>query len=125
MNITNNELKKMVDESGANELIYRAYAFENDENLSEIDYLIRETEWVLEDYTEDTGHCAYDEYMDAKYLLRKTKNGSCITYDIETFKPFYWCTEEAIRQAKALVQEVKDTRKLLKALRRYKEKKGE
>jgi len=118
MNITNKKIQDLIDKSGAYELGFRVREYINDEGMNELDWVIRECEWVLEDYTEDTGHIAHDEYLWAKNLLRKSKNGTRIVYSLETFQPFEEYSPENIELAKRTVQEVKDTKKLLKQLQK-------
>lgn len=85
--------------------------------LSDLEYLIREAEWVLEDFTEDTGHCLHDAYIDAKYLIKRTKDGKRRPIDISTMSVMAGFRDADIQRARNLLSEVRRTRAFIRKLR--------
>lgn len=120
MELLNRELADMLDRSCAWELrlrIAHACSEDVDEDLSELDWLIEEADFVIEDFVCDTGSCLHDDYLWAKRLLKKTEDGKCIPISIETFRPLEGYTPDDISMARRVLKEVKDTKKLVRKLR--------
>lgn len=129
MKLTDTELLNVLDRPHLCEIKYRIANsdIEDMEDLSELEFVSREAEWVLDDYTEDTGHILHDDYLWAKRLLKKTDNGKKIPLLI-VFEPTFQIkvqdgySEADILCAKNIVEEVKATRSLVKQLQKIKNK---
>ena len=117
------ELLKMAREYDLPELEYRLSEYWDDdereqEELTNVQYAIREAEWVVEDIEEDNGHCLHDEWLDAKALLRRTKNGKVRPLDMGTWKIKEGYRDEDIERARDIIDEPKRTKKFIRKLRR-------
>lgn len=119
--MTRETLMSILAEANLPELEYRADEYWNEderirEGLTEIQYLKREAEWVVEDYTEDTGHFLHDEWKAAKALIRRTKNGTRIPISTATFRPLDGYTPDEIQRARDIIDEVNRTKAFIRKL---------
>lgn len=122
MKLLNRDLEDMLERSQAWELMSRVEnsCTEDMEDLSELDWLIEEASFVLEDFVCDTGSCLHDDYLWSKHLLKKTENGKCIPISIETFEPLKGYAPDDIEGARSVLKEVDSTRKFIHKLRNLK-----
>ena len=109
------EILAEVRRQGMNELAYRIETYWDEderkrEGLTDAEYIIREAEFVVEDYTEDTGHCMHDEWKWAKWLLRRTSNGKRRPIDLATMSIKEGFTDADIERARGILEEVKRTK---------------
>ena len=122
MIIKDEALKKQVEKARCYELEYRLDNFLDDdaEGLTEKEAVIRELEWVIEDFEEDAGHCLHDELLEARRLLKESRYGKRMRIDVNlrdgTMKPRY--TAYQIQQAKDLVNEYQRSKRLLERLKK-------
>lgn len=111
MELNYENLEKMVKKANLPELEYRMSEYWSEEvregeELTEAEYLLREAEYLLEDFDADTGHCLHDELLRARWLLRRTKNGKVIPIDPNRgFRPKEGYEPKDIENAKNLVAE--------------------
>lgn len=106
----------------ARTLIGRVQNIEDYEGLTDDEYILREAEWVVEDFTEDTGHDLHDEYNLAKRALKATKNGKQykMTMDINMRNIHYkGYTPWDVARAREVLDEVKTTKEFIKEARKW------
>lgn len=117
MELKNAELAAMVEAANINELDYRVYITEDTEGMPEKEWLEREVQWIIEDFSEDNGHSLYDELRWAKKVLKRTDNGRIIPISIENgFRPIEGFAPKDIEYAKFLVNEYKAIKAFQKKL---------
>ena len=123
MKLKNKELQKMINKANLYELENRLeYLTTEDmdkEGYTEEGYVLREVEWIIEDF-EDEAHCLNDELTEARYKLRRTNNGKRIPIDIyRGFKPQYGYDSHSIQLARNIVNEYNRTKRFAERLRKY------
>lgn len=116
-------LTELVKKQNLPELYYRASecwdeADQKQEGLTDIEYLIREAEWIIEDFCEDTGHSLHDDYLWAKKLLKETDNGKRRPIDIATMSIKEGYMDTDIENARIIIDEVKRTKAFIRKLKR-------
>lgn len=112
--------------SNLKELAYRLTEWwdeddQKDEGLSDIEYAIREAEYLIEDITEDTGHSLHDDWKEAKAIIRRTKDGKVKRISFPDMKVMDGWTDEEVRWAREFLDEVKRTKAFVKQLRKENE----
>ena len=123
MELKNKELVKMIEKARLYELEERIMSIEDDsdmkqEGMTETEYILREAEWLVEDF-EDDGCLIHDDLVDARRLLRETRNGKCIPIDISRgFRPKRGYEKYNIDRAKNLVNEYNRTKRFVERLGR-------
>ena len=90
------ELEEHIDDMNEQEL----------DGRSEIQLFADELSWYLSNY-EEAGHCWHDSLIEAKELLKETKNGKNIPLDSKTLKPKLGYGPWEIQGAKDIVNEYK------------------
>lgn len=123
MNKNRTALIELVKKQNLPELYYRASecwdeADQKHEGLTDIEYLIREAEWIIEDFCEDTGHSLHDDYLWAKKLLKETDNGKRRPIDIATMSIKEGYRDTDIENARSIIDEVKRTKAFIRKLKR-------
>lgn len=123
MNKNRTALTELVKKQNLPELYYRASecwdeADQKHEGLTDIEYLIREAEWIVEDFCEDTGHSLHDDYLWAKKLLKETDNGKRRPIDIATMSIKEGYRDADIESARSIIDEVKRTKAFIRKLKR-------
>lgn len=118
MELKNAKLAAMVEAANIDILNYRIEYNDDMEGLSEIDWLKREVEWIIEDYTDkDYGHFLYEGLKYARWLLKKTDNGRVIPISVENgFRPLPGFEKDDIEDARQVVAEYKAMRAFQKKL---------
>lgn len=118
----NAELAAMVEAANIDILNYRIEYNDDMEGLSEIDWLKREVEWIIEDYTDkDYGHSLYEDLKYARWLLKKTDNGRVIPINVENgFRPLPGFEKDDIEDARQVIAEYKAMRAFQKKLSKIK-----
>lgn len=116
-------LTELVKKQNLPELQYRISEYWNEEDqkqegLTDIEYLIREADWIIEDFCEDTGHVLHDDYLWAKALLKETDNGKRRPIDIATMSIKDGYKDADIERARNTIDEVKRTKAFVRKLRR-------
>ena len=118
--MTKEELIEQVEKNQLWELSYRlSYWDEEDQKLSEltdIEYVINEAEYLLEDITEDTGHLLHEEWKEAKACIRRTKNGKIKRMQFPSMEVMEGWRDSDVENARAFLDEVKRTKAFLKKL---------
>ena len=123
MNKDHTTLTELVKKQNLPELYYRASECWDEEDqkhegLTDIEYLIREAEWIVEDFCEDTGHSLHDDYLWAKKLLKETDNGKRRPIDIATMSIKEGYMDADIENARSIIDEVKQTKAFIRKLKR-------
>ena len=121
--MTREELMNTLRKANLPELEYRATEYWDDEDqkhegLTDAEYLLREAEWVVEDFTEDTGHCLHDEWLEAKATIKRTKNGKFKQIALPSFEIMEGWRDSDVKHARELLDEVKRTKAFIRKLRR-------
>lgn len=103
---------------GCDEVLYRNFnCFDEEdmqkEGMTREQYLLREAEWVVEDF-EDDAHCLGEDLISARELLKETKNGKCIPFSTQTFRPLPGYAPRDIAQAVRTINEYKNTKKFVR-----------
>lgn len=103
---------------GCDEVLYRNFnCFDEEdmqnEGMTREQYLLREAEWVVEDF-EDNAHCLGEDLISARELLKETKNGKRIPFSIQTLRPLPGYTPRDIAQAVRTINEYKNTKKFVR-----------
>lgn len=116
-------LTELVKKQNLPELQYRISEYwdeedQKQEGLTDIEYLIREADWIIEDFCEDTGHFLHDDYLWAKALLKRTDNGKRRPIDIATMSIKDGYRDADIERARNTIDEVKRTKAFVRRLRR-------
>lgn len=90
-------------------------SFPDDERqgMSDMDILKNEIDYVINRFDDYNGVIGRD-LAEAKRILKETKNGKYISFDINTFKPIY--TDWEINDAKNLIAEYKQLKYYQKVL---------
>lgn len=117
------EIMAEVRRQGMNELAYRIETYWDEgeqerEGLTDAEYIIREAEFVVEDYTEDTGNCMHDEWKWAKWLLRRTSNGKRRPIGLATMSIKEGFTDADIERARGILEEVKRTKAFIRKMQK-------
>ena len=125
--MTKEELIEQVKKNRLSELEYRmSYWDEEDQKLSEltdIEYVINEAEYLIEDITEDTGHLLHDDWKQAKSIIRLTKNGTRKRILFPSMDVAEGWRDEDVEWARSFLDEVKRTKKFIAMLKKM--QKGE
>lgn len=116
-------LTELVKKQNLPELQYRISEYWDEEDqkhegLTDIEYLIREAEWIVEDFCEDTGHSLHDDYQWAKKLLKETDNGKRRPIDITTMRIKEGYRDADIENARSIIDEVKRTKAFIRKMKR-------
>lgn len=113
--ITNEEVKDMLKKADSTELEESVMTYPENEREGRDDYqiLADEVSWILHKYG-SVGWFPYDELMEAKEILRRTKRGKVIPVHSGSFKPIY--DEWKVQEALWLDEEVKRLKRLRKKL---------
>ena len=122
MKLKDEKLNKLISKANLPELEYRLGCYEDDsdmkaEGMNEWQYVMREVEWILEDFQDD-GHTLYEELQDARWLLRKTDYGKRIPISSTTFRPLDGFQPFRIETAKNVVNEYNRTKRFAERLRK-------
>lgn len=108
MKLENKNLAALVEAANIPELERRIHYAESLDGLTELEWLQREAEWLVEDYAEDTGHLLHDELKWAKRLLKETDGGKRIPIDpMNGFRPKEGYGPHDIEEARQTVAEYK------------------
>lgn len=103
-------IQKWLDIIGCYELEERIEGILGDENTldgrTEMQVFADELSYCISCYNED-GHCWHDDLVQARELLRETKNGTKIPLDSRTLKPKQGYRPYDIDTAKRIVEEYK------------------
>lgn len=117
MELVNKELAAMVKAANIATLNWRIYIADDLEGLNEAEWVEREAQWIIEDYTED-GHALHDELKHARWLLKRTDNGKRIPIDpMNGFRPMEGFTPQDIESARHTVAEYKSVRAFAKKMK--------
>lgn len=122
-NMNRADLIEMVKAADLPELQYRVMEWWDEadreaEEMTELEYLISIAEDLIEDFTEDTGHALHEEYVGAKWLLKRTENGKRIPISTETFRPLEGFAPEDIENARRIIAEVRNTKAFIRKLKK-------
>lgn len=121
MKLENKELAELVKAANLSVLNWRIFIATADDmdGLSEAEWVKREAEWIIEDYTED-GHALHEELAWARWLLKRTENGKRIPISIEDgFRPMRGFQPQDIKAARQVVQEYKAAKAFEKKIKRF------
>ena len=117
MELANKELAAKVEAANIQTLNWRIYIADDLEGLNEAEWLEREAQRIIEDYTED-GHALHDELKHARWLLKRTDNGKRIPIDpTKGFRPVEGFTPSDIESARHTVDEYKAVRAFVKKMK--------
>ena len=114
MKITNNEVIKILKKVKSYELEQRLEDYPEDEvdGRSDMEMLKNELDWLIDNF-EDEGCIIHEALMEAKQIIRETKNG-CIPLNPYTLKPKY--KDYIIKQAHDDVNEYNRLKRLWKKI---------
>lgn len=115
---TKESIDALIQKYGLIELPYRIY-YDNETEMDYKEFVIQQAEWIVEDF-EDAwgGHPLHDELTHAKWLLRRTEGGNRIPISSETFRPLPGFTPNDIESAKTTIADLKNTKALLRELKK-------
>ena len=119
MELTNKKLIKMLEKARLYELEFRIEEIDDtsdmeEEGMTEPEYILREVQWLIEDYNDD-GCLIHEDLLSARQLLRETDNGKRIPTDLG-FRPLQGYSKYDIEQARNLVNEYRRTKRFCEKL---------
>lgn len=119
MELTNKKLIKMLEKARLYELEFRIEEIDDtsdmeEEGMTEPEYILREVQWLIEDYNDD-GCLTHEALLSARQLLRETDNGKRIPTDLG-FRPLKGYSKYDIEEARNLVNEYRRTKRFCEKL---------